>query len=157
MLRNVESVIDLTQNYIQKCDEKIKYHNKNSIASKLWNDLFRITKVILTASGSLTLTCMAVYEHNEVSIAVVSACFFFVGSIIDELQKSYNFQFVSSEHHRVSGEYANIKFNLEYSKLDNLDLDKIHSLVENYLSIESKNNIQPVKNCFLGCFYNTSN
>lgn len=157
MLRSVESIIDLTDSYIQKCQEKIKYHNKNSIASKLWNDLFRITKVFLTASGSLTLTTMAVYESSDVHVAVVSACFFFVGSIIDELQKSYNFQFVSSEHHRVSGEYATIKFNLEYSKIQQIDLDKLHLLIEKFLDIESKNHLQPVKNCFLGCFYNTSN
>lgn len=154
MLRDIESMTDMLDIYIKKATEKIEYHNRNASASKLWNDLFRISKVFLTASGALTLTCLAVYDVNNFTIAITSSCFLFSGTILDELQKNYNFQFISFQHHQAGDDYKAIKFDMEYIKLERNEHTKSHELIEKYMLLESKNHIQGIRNCFLGCCLN---
>lgn len=154
MLRNVNSITNLVDTYIEKCTRKINYHERNAKSSKLWEDTFRVCKVIVSSASALTMTCLAVYNVENYVIAITGGSFIFVTGIIDKLQEMYNFGNISFKHNLACDEYKTICYRLELNKaLENNNTD-INSMVESYLAIEDKwIGIQPVRNCFLGCFF----
>ena len=146
-------VSNLVETYRKNCKDKIEYHQRQARFAKNWDDIFRLSKIVSTSTSILTLSLMAVYDYRNFEISIAGASFIFLNNMIDEIQKSYNFLFISHCNHEAVSEFKEVLFKIDLTSLEEGVINS--NLIEKYILLESKHIIQPVKNCFMSsCLFN---
>ena len=145
------SIRSLSSEYKKKCRSKIEYHSIQARSSKLWSDLFKITKLISSSSSIITMSLMTINNFESYQLAITGSCFIFFNGILDKLMESYNFDLISNQNYVALDDFKDILLKLEVDILEEGNKQSI--LIEKYLLLESKFHVSPVKECWLGCLY----
>lgn len=142
--------IDIS-NYEKLCSERSNFHARNSFSAKRWDNFLSITGIILSASASLVVPLMVVYELNIVAIAIASNVFTFLLAVTSSLKNNFNFSLLHHQHSNVSEDFKVLESEFFMLSRKSHSLEELEKLIIKYQGINQRSNIQPVKNCNVFC------
>ena len=99
------------EKYIFECEEKAKYHQKQSQNALNFHNLFGIINVTISSSQMLVMIFQGTFSVENVVLAVTGGSFAFVSLIFSRLSMSYNFNSLSVLHSIVSDDFFELAQN----------------------------------------------
>lgn len=156
MLQNdyISNIINKSKEYIEKCEERIIYHNNNSRNSKKWDSFLSVCNIVLTSSMALTMTLLSVYVVPETTVAIIGSIFSFLILVSNKIRDEYDFKLLGLQHDLSSDDYSELKQSivLFLSEIDKHKLNDtdFNNLIIKYETIIQKSHHREV--CKIFCF-----
>ena len=148
-----DSIIDRISGYVLKCEEKLKFHQQQSINALNFYNLFGIINVSLSSSQFLVIMIQGILGSSNITLAITGAVFAFAALIFSRLSMSYAFNALSVQHSNVSDNFTELaqQFKLLGSDLekDAFDEVKFELYVHRFISVTEKSHLQTVRECRL--------
>lgn len=144
------------EKFINMCHNKSKHHYKNSLSSRKWENILNFTNTLVVATGSLVIPLLAVNDISSINVSIASNIFIFLGVIISSLKSNYGFITLTYQHTHLSNEFADLENEFHNFQRRNYDNNELEKLILQFQSINSRSNIQSVKDCspYICCCYN---
>lgn len=144
------------ETYKNLCGERSEFHLKNAFSSKRWDNFLVITNIVISSSASLIVPLMVVYQLDPISLAIASNIFTFLLTVVTSLKNTFNFILLNHQHSNVAEDFKNLEadfFVLMRRPRCDHDLETLELLITKFQNINSKTNLQQVRECrFFCCF-----
>ena len=154
MSNYIDTIVNGSKEYIEKCNEKIEYHSTNSKNSKAWNKFLNISNMVLSGLLSFSTTIMTVLESSNITITIVASTFSLFIIIGNSLKDSYSFKSLGFQHDSAVDSYEELKQSFETLLNDiekhNFKETRYEELTTEYANICAKSHYTSC-NCVLSC------
>ena len=131
--------------HVEKCKNKSRYHHTNAVNALYLDNILTLTELVLSATLTLLMVILSVYDINEDIVAITSASFAFSSIVVSKIRQNYNFGLVSYSHHSVSDDFMTLRY--EFISLiteENYDTKDFKTVINKYLTVCAKGHIQSV-------------
>jgi hypothetical protein len=149
MLNEIEEV----NKYIELCHNKSKHHYKNSLNSRKWDNILNFTSVLIVATTSLTMPLLAINGETAINVAISGNTFAFLGVIVNALKTNYGFITLIYQHSHLSSEFNELESDFRNFQRKTYDNDELEKLILKFQAVNSRSNIQNVKDCHFCCCF----
>lgn len=144
---------DVIDSYISKCDEKVKFHAKNSRNARVWNNILSLINLFLSSACALSMTIITVVEADSIATTVVGAVYAFLITLSTKIQSDFRFEVLQYAHSQVQDDYSELKCGFEKLKYshEHIELEKF---IIKYEHILKTGHLQTIKSCYFWCLCN---
>ena len=157
----INTVVVKTKEYIDKCDERIEFHNNNAKNSTMWNNFLNTSNIMLSGLNIFVLSILTVVGAGSIPITVCASTFSLLLMIGQKIKDDYSFKSLSYLHYSSVDSYSELKQtfiillnDIEKHKFNEADFD---NLLIKYEGILAKSHHQTIKDCKICCCFKTTN
>lgn len=154
-MTDINSLTAKTKEYIEKCNKRVIYHDRQAKNSKLWDSCLNVGNIIMTAGLAFSMTLMSVLSVPDQLIAITGAIFSFAILVGNRLRDEFDFKVLAFQHDSSADDYSELRqaFDLIVNDIENhrSPYSDLHTLMIKYEATIQKSHHRQVCDCNILC------